>query len=680
MLRIKHLFLLLLFPVTAISQEDSSERVLSIEEVVVTGQFEPTSLKNSVYKVRSINREYIQRRGTTDMSTLLNMELGVRFSNDLVLGESDMQLMGMSGQNVKVLINGVPMIDRGATKQSLSQIDLNTIERIEIVEGPVSVMYGTDALAGVINIITSNPNHKTSKLGITARILEETVGSEYKPVNDEGRHNAHLGLKYSTGIWRFELNGSRNNFGGFQGTSEGRKLQWQPKEQWLGSGKIGFEKENFNTSYSIDYLNEDLYTPGAVMPNSKYVDKNYFTYRITQILQSQYTVNDHFVVNGSFSYQNYKRSTVTELFDLSTQTSSLTSGAGEQDITRFNQAFARVNGLYKISNNIDLLAGLELDFDKGSGARIQENSEIYDFAGFLTADYKPLSWLMIRPGVRFIHNSIYNAPPAIPSLNMRINFNPLLNLRLGYAMGFRAPSLRELYFTFHDSNHAINGNTDLKAEHNQNFNASLSYHKNIAENSTINSSLSGFYNHFNNLITIGQDKENISMNTYLNIGKFETMGGSLENNLLIKNSKISVGVSYIGRLNSLFEENKDLGQYFWTPEVNGSISHEFPKWKANVNVFYKLYGQRPGFQTTGSGDQLEIHQAKQEAYHQMDISLNKRLYNSITVQAGVRNLTNITNVLNTATEGTGAHSSSSTSIPISYGRSVFFGLLYQINK
>ena len=62
--------------------------------------------------------------------------------------------MGMSGNNVKILLDGIPLIDRGATKQSLSQLDVNSIERVEIVEGPMSVVYGTDALAGVINIIT----------------------------------------------------------------------------------------------------------------------------------------------------------------------------------------------------------------------------------------------------------------------------------------------------------------------------------------------------------------------------------------------------------------------------------------------------------------------------------------------------------------------------------------------
>ena len=130
------------------------EDINQLEEVVVTGQFSPQSMKNSLYKVRSVNSDQIRQKAPLDVQSLLNTEIGIRLSNDMALGETDFELMGMSGNNVKILMDGIPMIDRGSTKQSLSQLDVNRIERVEIVEGPMSVVYGTDALAGVINIIT----------------------------------------------------------------------------------------------------------------------------------------------------------------------------------------------------------------------------------------------------------------------------------------------------------------------------------------------------------------------------------------------------------------------------------------------------------------------------------------------------------------------------------------------
>lgn len=678
MLRTRKFIWLAFLPGLAFGQErDSTEKLLPIEEVVVTGQFRPTSLKNSVYKVRTLDQQYIQRRATTDMATLLNMELGIRFNNDLTLGESDIQLMGVSGQNVKVLIDGVPMIDRGSTKQSLSQIDINTIERIEIVEGPVSVMYGTDALAGVINIITQPTSTRKNKWGVTARVLEETVSSEYIPLTSEGRHNAHVGLSYLQDNWSFNWSGSRNNFGGFQGQSSGRALDWQPKDQWLTGGRIGYQTKKFNATYNINYANEDIYTPGAIGANYKYIDKNYLTDRLTQVLQSQWNVNDRFQINGSFSLQNYRRESVTRLFDLQTESSFLTTGEGEQDVSKFNQAFVRLNGVYQFNDELSLLAGLEFDQDKGSGARITAGADIYDMAAFLSAEYRPLSWILLRPGLRFIHNSIYNAPPAIPSFNAKLVFDQHWDLRMGYAMGFRAPGLRELYFTFHDSNHAIEGNTDLKAEHNHNFNASVNFHSRLGDRAYISSTLGSYYNHFINLITVGQHWDNPTVSTYLNIGKYKTIGATWENAVGYGNWTGRLGLGMIGRYNDLYSEHPGLGEFFWTPEANATLTRDFPKWDAHVNAYYKLYGKRPNFRITGSNDNMEVSEGFQQAYHQLDVSVGKRFFGALTLQLGVRNLTNTTNILNTTTEDTGAHAVNSTSIPVAYGRSAFFGLIYQ---
>ena len=150
---------------TAFAQQDSLFHK-NLEELVVTGQYKPQTLKKSVYQVRVINNERIIQSGASNVQQVLNTQVGFRFAADNTLGTTDVQLMGMSGRNVKVLLDGVPMIDRGDTRESLNQIDVNSIERIEIVEGPMSVSYGSDALAGVINIITKK--NKNNGLSLTA--------------------------------------------------------------------------------------------------------------------------------------------------------------------------------------------------------------------------------------------------------------------------------------------------------------------------------------------------------------------------------------------------------------------------------------------------------------------------------------------------------------------------------
>lgn len=658
---------------------DSSNRI--IDQVVVTAQIEPTSLKNSVYKIRTITHEQIQRRATADITTLLNTELGIRFSNDMALGETDVQLMGMSGQNVKVLVDGVPLLDRGATKQSLTQIDVNTIEKIEIIEGPVSVVYGTDALAGVINILTNN-NSDNKKWHIQARVLEETANKEYTLFINEGRHNAYIGLSHQLDQnWRVSTNLSRNTFGGWKGNNTGRSLSWQPKDQWLGGARVAYKNEKHETWYRLDYTNEDIYTPGNYNANNTYIDKNFITNRYTNILQSNWNLSDRWSANGTVSYQNYTRETVTKRTYLETNETQLTTGAGEQDIAKFDNLFFRGTAQYKLSQHVFAQAGLEYDREYGAGERLNDNAVLTEYALFLTTEIKAFPWMNVRPGLRFVGNSVFDAPPVIPSLNTKFILSESFDFRAAYARGFRSPALRELFFTFFDTNHSIRGNENLQPEYSNSFNTYLSYHKQVNESSDLSASIGGFYNLFDNMITMGIDPEDGSVNTYINLQKYKTTGIVWENNYTYRNLQLGLGFSYIGRYNRLYEEDSNLDQFLWTPEVNSSIFYTIPKWGTNINLFYKFYGKRPGFETgTNSSGETEINQIYSGSFNQADLTLNKRINTMLDLHVGVRNLFNTINVVNTGTVGDGAHSVVNSSVPMSYGRSFFLGLQFNMSR
>ncbi|NRA50135.1 MAG: Plug domain-containing protein, partial [Phaeodactylibacter sp.] len=126
---------------------------LKLEDIIVTAQYAPTESKNAVHDIYTIKQEVIEQRGATNLEQLLQQEANIRIRQDMVLGSS-MSLLGIDGQNVKIMIDGVPVIGRQDGNIDLNQLNLNNIERVEIVEGPMSVSYGTDALAGVINLIT----------------------------------------------------------------------------------------------------------------------------------------------------------------------------------------------------------------------------------------------------------------------------------------------------------------------------------------------------------------------------------------------------------------------------------------------------------------------------------------------------------------------------------------------
>ena len=147
-------------------------------------------------------------------------------------------MLGLSGQNVKILLDGVPMVGRQGTSNeiNINQIDVNTIERIEIVEGPMSVVYGADALAGVINIITKKS--AAAKFAVTARVQEETVGKEYGV--KQGIHNQYVGASFRYKNWEIGGGFGYNYFGGWKDTAVGRELLWHKKDQIVANAMIGY--------------------------------------------------------------------------------------------------------------------------------------------------------------------------------------------------------------------------------------------------------------------------------------------------------------------------------------------------------------------------------------------------------------------------------------------------------
>ena len=371
---------------TAFAQQDSIT-FKNLNELIVTGQYKPQSVKNSVYQVRVINNERIKQSGATNIQQILNNQIGFRFSSDNTLGTSDVQLMGMSGRNVKILLDGVPMIDRGDTRESLNQVNINTIERIEIVEGPMSVSYGSDALAGVINIITKK--NKNNGLSITARVQEETAGKEYHTFNYKGVHQQNINIDYKKNNWGFTAGGSHNDLNGFGGDAYGRDKEWLPKEQWLGNARVAYDKGPFNIYYRTDILNEKIVDKGAInYGNYKAIDKDYTTNRFTNQIQGGYTFSKNLQLTATAAYTDYKRSTRTTRHDFEKNTDELTTGDGEQDVSKFNSFVLRTTVQYQISNKISLQPGIDINREAASGPRISNSPVITDYAAFVSAEIK----------------------------------------------------------------------------------------------------------------------------------------------------------------------------------------------------------------------------------------------------------------------------------------------------
>jgi outer membrane receptor for ferrienterochelin and colicins len=660
--------------------QDSLKTVI-LEDFVFTGQYEPQSVRKSVYQVRTINYDRIALRAPVNVQSVLSTELGIRFTNDLTLGTSDISLMGMSGQNVKILLDGIPLLDRGATRESLNQIDVNTLERIEIVEGPMSVVYGTDALAGVINLITKK--YDDGKLTIEAKVQEETAGDEYSPFRNKGVHQENVSLNWQGKSWNAGGGITRNVSGGWQeGRYWGEEAQtiseWHPKDQWLGTGTFGYRRNDFSAGYRLDYSDEVIKVLGGVNPNTNVAtDKEYQTARYNHQLRAEGRLNDRLTFNGAISYQDYSRRTLTTTVNVVTGDRRLSTDAGSQDKATFNTALLRGMVVYKLSDKVTVQPGVDVNLTTGSGDRIDKTRSINDYAVFISSEFKPFSSVNVRPGLRFIYNSVYDAPPVIPSVNTKFILSRTLDLRAAYAYGFRSPALRELYFSFFDASHSIKGNPDLKAEHSNSFSGSLVWQAYKHSSLSIQSTLGGFYNDFENLIDIGIDPADPQVNTYINVDKYRTTGATLENNLTWKKLHAAVGVSYIRTYNLVSEADATLPSILWTPEVTSTVSYAFEKIGASISFYYKYTGKRSNYEVVMVEDEPVARLSTRASFQFADVSASKKVTQYITVNGGVKNLFDVTSIRNSSLDTSGSHSTGGP-VPIGYGRSYFLAVNFRM--
>lgn len=154
----------------------------NFNEVVVTGQNKPISVDKSIYSIKLIGKKEIEQTASNNLADLLSKQANIQINNDPSLGSS-LKLQGISGENIKILVDNVPVIGRLNGNIDLSQLNLSEVDHIEIVEGPMSVIYGSNALGGVINIITKKNKYARIKAG--ADLYYETVGV----YNANGRFN-----------------------------------------------------------------------------------------------------------------------------------------------------------------------------------------------------------------------------------------------------------------------------------------------------------------------------------------------------------------------------------------------------------------------------------------------------------------------------------------------------------
>ncbi len=645
--------------------------VFSLDEVVVTGSFRPQKADKSIYDIKVVGQRKIEEQGANNLKDLLTNQVNLSITQDPALGSS-LKIKGLTGNNVKILVDGVPVIGRMGGNIDLTQLNLYNIDHVEMVEGPMSVIYGSDALAGAINIITKE--NKSSNFGLTTNAYYETAGTYNIDGNVNFRKKRHS----------VSLSLGRNFFDGFS-TDTLRSQAWKPKEQYNGDLYYMYSHDKAKIKYQLSYMHERLWDRGNLLEPLYYkaFDSWFYSTRLNNRLDYDRSLSNGLSIKMLASYSIYTRRKVTYLKDLSTLTQELSPNASDHDTTDFNAFVYRlVLGQEDPSRSLNYSFGLDLNHETGTGKRIADNKQaIGDYALFASLKYTPWQQISFQPGLRFAYNTSFSVPP-VPSLNLKWQPSGRLTVRGSYARGYRAPTIKELYIYFVDVNHNILPNPDLKPEYGHNFDISMSY--NTDKEKKIHYSgidFGVFYNNMHNIIQLAL-RTNIGASgayQYVNVLNYNTLGYQATFTYeFYQHLEFALGLGQTGTYFSFAEKSSGLGDYKYSGDINTNLSWTIPAAKLRLSAFYKYTGRSWLF-TIDENNKVSTGQMAD--YHNLDLTvLRKFLANRLAVSAGVKNVFNNTNIDITGNVSAGVHTSGDGNSPVNYGRLYFLKLSYSILK
>jgi outer membrane receptor for ferrienterochelin and colicins len=638
------------------------------DPTTITGNNRKVKQVNAVHKVKVIDSKTIEQTGSVDLKDALRNQLNVQLGQDNVLG-SNLTLQGISGEGVKILIDGIPMVGRLNGNIDLSQINMNNVERIEIIEGPMSVLYGSDALGGVINIITKTPDSKGTLIEIG------TYNDNFEHHNVTGSVRSKVSKTVD-----FSLSGGRNFFRGYDFNDSTRSVDWKPRTQYFSEANVFLKFNKHNHRIRNRFYQDKL---------SVRSDAEHQIYTITGYNTNFYTNRLDFDLFSTFDLANKAKVQIINSGNFYTRRKEMIRRnlvTGEEvdmpaenfDTTEYNQMLSR--GFYYTNRKgkSNYMVGYEVNVNEGVGSRIEGFSQsANEVALFGSAVFKTKK-VKINPGIRFMHNSRFGKPlaksgilsnvktaPIIPSLHARIALSRKWVLRTSLSKGYRAPGIKELFFYFVDKNHNIVGNSELSPEESLHAGVSIAHRFAVGKNKMFNFSSDLFYNKLKDKIQlVVEDPQNLEY-SYRNIGKLNTVGGGLGGRFRTKRYSISLNIAANGL-------KATTGKFHWNNQVNVGINYNEKLTGTNLVLNTKFNGKSWGF-----NDDLTMYHL--EPFTMTDFTVSKKILDGMwRITAGMKNVFDVINLQSRGTSSSG-HSSELGNIPMSLGRTYFASVIFVLD-
>lgn len=650
-----------------------------LEEVVVTGQIIPGNKYQTPFKVKYYTAEEIKNKNAVNLADFLLTENNFTITQDPILG-TKASINGMSGSDLKLMIDGIPVAGRLNGNIDYSQILLGNIAKIEVVDGPLSTIYGTNATGGVINLITKTGTNYESN--IQANIYAESVGV----LNVNGYFNtAKKGQRVSLGV-------HRNIFLGWDPYSDSlskvvrplwRDMAWNPKEQFM-----------INTSY---------YTPLS-KKTSLHMKLNGFWETILNKLNpassQQILVNDEYYITKKFNVGGNSNTIFSKYVEWQNYSNFNYFGRNIeyyfQDLTKGEQYFLRtvkeeifnIFGRSQIKHEfpdkrLNFLYGADFNMDLGYSEKLDSTAKaVRDLSLFVMANYKISDNFLIQPGLRYSINNV-SSTPISSTINFRYEMSRHFSSRFSYSRGYRIPELKELYFSFIDINHNIQGNPNLKMEINDNIQLGIDVKpgNTKAKSNLISYSSSLNFNYFNKSDAI--DIVNINPTTnefkYLNVGNTKGIILTIDNRVKYKDYLIVFGTSVNGFKRVFNQTTNQIDDFLYNWTINANLTYLIKKWDVKITSINKFNSFNPYVVYNLRSNQVE--RGKIPAFFYSDLSASKNVWqNRLNISMGVKNLFNIQNLKVVGFTGNIHSSSANNEVSNLWGRTFFTSITLNLDN
>ena len=657
-----------------------------LKEVVVTATRTERTLGVLPMPVTLIPKTQIRTMGSLRLTDVLAEQTGLAVVPQVNGQGSGIQVQGFNPDYTLILINGEPLIGRYTGSLELSRITVGNIKQIEIVKGPSSSLYGSDALAGVVNIITERPQ------GTRGSIYSRYGTNNTLDLSADYSHSLKkLGIyafanRYSTDGYDLSPDNYGKTVSPFYNNTANLKLTYQidSKTELSISGRNFGEKQRFDFEVTTP-TSEKIRTSG---------DGTTRDWNLNTVLVHR--INERLKATARFYTTHYQ--TETRLVNQATDTIYYTDG--------FEQTFTRpeLNAEYYFNDKNILMVGAGGVFETVKTSRYGDESTRGQQTryGFFQDEWSPFDHFCLVAGGRLDYNSVYGSQFS-PKLSTRYELTKKIVLKASYGVGFKSPDFRQLYLNFSNSaggGYSVLGSEvvgvrlaeldaqgliqgylydpgsigKLKAEHSNAFN--LGARAELF--GSLVADVNFFYNSVDNLIEtqpVALTTANQTIYSYRNIRRVYTKG--LEANINYSlTRKLSLSVGY----QLLFAKDKDVvdqverGDVYWrdpvtlvTQRLNPSeyfglynrsrhmgnvklfYEDKEKRWNASLRVIYRgRYGVGdirgniqgeviPPADINGNGI-LDTHDNFVEGYALVNLSVAKSLPSGFRLQLGVDNL------------------------------------------